>query len=194
MTTSEIPITGTPAYWTAQREAVALLHAYNSGPADLLIELHRLRQIAAHGFAARMFEAQGNRLQDMIRDLDQMVIPADENGEEEENPDAPPHGEDWCRRGCQRLFGMECGMCGYDGPGVRADQTDTVAEYCCHCRARTYQSTAGICECCGKDAEDADGADAPACLPQPGRPGSEPDQAEGGHCTDPFAGFDEVTC
>jgi hypothetical protein len=62
-----------------------------------------------------------------------------EHDDEDEaaDPDAPPHGQDWCRRGCQILYSTECGMRGYDGPGVRADQVDTVAEYCCHCKART---------------------------------------------------------
>ncbi len=45
-------------------------------------------------------------------------------------------------------------MCGYDGPGAWASQTDTVAEFCCHCRARTYQDRDGICQACGKDAEE----------------------------------------
>ena len=53
-------------------------------------------------------------------------------------------------------------MCGYEGRGVRIDQVDTVAEHCCHCNARTYQSPDGICELCGKDAETPD---APALPP-----------------------------
>ena len=73
--------------------------------------------------------------------------------DEDADPDAPPRGQDWCRRGCQVLFGMECGMCGYEGRGVWASQVNTVAEHCCHCNARTYQSPEGICELCGKDAE-----------------------------------------
>jgi len=57
-------------------------------------------------------------------------------------------------------------MCGYEGRGVWASDVTTVAEYCCHCRARTYQSQEGICELCGKDAEGADTptpADAAPC-------------------------------
>ena len=97
----------------------------------------------------------------MLREVEQAVheIEEDEDAAREEetyNPDAPPHGEDWCQRGCQILYGMECGMCGYDGPGVSIDKVDTVAEYCCHCNARTYQSPEGICTLCGKEAETPD--------------------------------------
>jgi len=155
MDTTEIPVPGTPAYWAAQREAVALLKAYNFGHPDLLAELGALRQIAAHGFAASMMAAQGNCLPELISGLEQMAE-ALEADDEEEDPDAPPHGAGWCRRGCQILHGMECGICGYDGPGVWAGKVATVAEHCCHCDARTYQSPEGICELCGMDAETPD--------------------------------------
>ncbi len=167
-----IPIPGTPAYWVAQREAVALLKAYNFGHPDLFAELGALRQIAAHGFAASMMAAQGHCLADLINGLERMAE-ALEAEDEEEDPDAPPHGQDWCPRGCQPMHGMECGMCGHDGPGVWADAVSTVADYCCHCRARTYQSPDGICELCGKDAEDADDTPAaagPAACVRPGHP------------------------
>ncbi len=163
-----IPTPGTSAYWTAQREAVALLHAYNFGASDLWVELDTLRQIAAHGFAARMFAAHGNDLTGMIRKLQQMAdeIEADDEDAEKEahDPDAPPHGEDFCPRGCQPLWGMECGICGYDGPGVRISDVDTIAEYCCHCKARTYQSPDGICTLCGMEAETPDEAAPQAAL------------------------------
>ena len=58
----------------------------------------------------------------------------------------------------------ECGMCNFQGRGVSIDKTISVAEYCCHCNARTYQSHDGVCELCGKDAE---GDDAVAVEEQP---------------------------
>jgi len=91
-----------------------------------------------------------------IRDLERIVAAIDAPCDDDADPDGPPHGSDFCPRGCQILYGMECGMCGYDGPGVSADQVETVAEYCCHCKARTYQSQEGICTLCGKDAETPD--------------------------------------
>ncbi len=119
MDTTEIPVPGTPAYWAAQREAVALLKAYNFGHPDLLAELGALRQIAAHGFAASMMAAQGNDLQGIIRALQRMADEIEDDdvaGEDNAgNPDEPPPGEAWCARGCQVTYGMECGMCGYDG-------------------------------------------------------------------------------
>ncbi len=178
MDTTEIPVPGTPAYWAAQREAVALLKAYNFGHPDLFVELDRLRQIAAHGFAARMMAAQGNDLQGIIRGRQRMADEIEEDdvteAEDAGNPDAPPPGEDFCPRGCQILHGMECGICGHEGPGVRIGDLDVIAEYCCcHCNARTYQSPDGICELCGKDAEDADDTPAaagPTACVRPGHP------------------------
>ena len=153
-----IPIPGTPAYWAAQREAVALLHAYNFGHPDLFVELDMLRQIAAHGFAARMMAAQGDCLPDLLSSLERIAdaIEADDEDADVADPDTPPPGDAWCKRGCQILYGMECGICGYEGPGVWADQVATVAEYCCHCKARTYQSPDSVCTLCGKDAETPD--------------------------------------
>ncbi len=161
-TTTDIPIPGTPAYWAAQREAVALVREWQHTELDTDDELALLRRIAAHGFASRMMAAHGanvarwvailETLRDLFDDADE-----DDRGEDEgADPEAPPHGADHCPRGCQILYGMECGMCGYEGRGVRIDQVDTVAEHCCHCNARTYQSPEGICELCGKDAETPD--------------------------------------
>jgi len=181
ITPTSIPVPGTPAYWTAQHEAFALVHAHSFGDADPFVELDALRRIAAHGFAARVMAVHGRPIADWIRSLER--ITADIAGwcddEDDSNLDAPPHGDDWCRRGCQPLYGMECGMCGYDGPGVWASDVATVAEYCCHCRARTYQSRDGICELCGKDAENAGdmptAADpAPCNRPDPGRHAQPP--------------------
>jgi len=159
-----IPIPGTPAYWTAQREAVALVQTWKNTELAPDDELDLLRRIAAHGFASRMMAAHGADVARWVMILETLreLFDDDEDDEQEDaaDPDGPPHGSDWCKRGCQILYSMECGMCGYDGPGVRADAVSTVAEYCCHCRARTYQSTDGICELCGKDAEDA--GDTPA--------------------------------
>jgi len=156
-----IPITGTPAYWAAQREAVALVQAWKNTELAPDEELDLLRRIAAHGFASRMMAAHGAdvaRWVTILETLRELFEHDDKDGEEENaaDPDGPPHGQDWCRRGCQVLHGMECGMCGYDGPGVWADQVDTVAEYCCHCKARTYQSQDSICTLCGKHAETPD--------------------------------------
>ena len=154
-----IPIPGTPAYWAAQREAVALVNAWQHTELGADDELDLLRRIAAHGFASRMMATHGAdvaRWVAILETLREVFDDADEDDEgkdEDVDPDAPPHGADWCKRGCQILHGMECGMCGYDGRGVWASQVDTVAEHCCHCNARTYQSLDGICELCGKDAE-----------------------------------------
>ena len=49
-----IPIPGTPAYWTAQREAVALVQAWQHTTLGADDELDLLRRIAAHGLASRM--------------------------------------------------------------------------------------------------------------------------------------------
>jgi len=162
-----IPTPGTPAYWTPQREAVALVQTWKNTELAPDQELDLLRRIAAHGFASRMMAAHGADVARWVMILETLrelfVDENDENDEEEEGDadlDRPPHGSDFCPRGCQILHGMECGMCGYDGPGVRADAVSAVAEYCCHCRARTHQSTDGICELCGKDAEDT--GDTPA--------------------------------
>ena len=169
MRTIGIPIPGTPAYWAAQREAVSLVDAWQN---DKLVpdeELTLLRRIAAHRLATRMMDALGHDVERLtaivlrVPGLFEEDIDADGEGEDEDaDPDGPPHGQDWCKRGCQILYSMECGMCGYEGRGVWADQVDTVAEHCCHCNARTYQSTEGTCELCGKDAETPD---APALRP-----------------------------
>ena len=158
MSNTGIPIPGTPAYWAAQREAVALVNAWQDTVLAPGEELTLLRRIAAHGFASRMMAAHGHDVARWIAILERMPeLFGDEDDETDDaDPDGPPHGQDWCRRGCQILFGMECGMCGYEGRGVWASQVDTVAEHCCHCNARTYQSPKGICELCGKDAETPD--------------------------------------
>ena len=167
MSNTGIPIPGTPAYWAAQREAVALVDCWqNDKLNDRLIpveELALLRCIAAHSFATRMMAALGHDVERLTAivlrtpGLFEEDVDEDDEGEDEDtDPDAPPHGADWCKRGCQILYGMECGMCGYEGRGVWASEVDTVAEHCCHCNARTYQSPEGICELCGKDAETPD--------------------------------------
>lgn len=168
MDTSEIPVTGIPAYWTAQREAFALIRNWETTVADPEQELVLLRRIAAHGFAARVMAAHGRpvaRWISILETLGALFEAADGDDADSANPDRPPHGHDWCVHGCQPLYGMECGMCGYDGPGVWAGQTDTVAEYCCHCRARTYQDRDGICQACGRDAEGSEHTATPASPP-----------------------------
>ena len=168
MSTIDIPIPGTPAYWTAQREAVALVREWQHTELGADDELALLRRIAAHGFASRMMAAHGANVARWVAILETLREVFDEDDEDDEgedadaDPDAPLHGADHCQRGCQILYGMECGICGYEGRGVRIDQVDTVAEHCCHCNARTYQSPEGICELCGKDAETPD---APALPP-----------------------------
>ena len=162
MSTTGIPIPGTPAYWAAQREAVALVQAWEHTTLGADDELDLLRHIAAHGLASRMMAAHGADVARWIAILETMGElfgnDTDEGDEEDEDadPDGRPHGQDWCRRGCQVLYGMECGMCGYEGRGVWIHELDVVAEHCCHCNARTYQSPEGICELCGKDAETPD--------------------------------------
>ncbi len=162
MSTTGIPIPGTPAYWTAQREAVALVHAWQHTELGADEELDLLRRIAAHGFASRMMAAHGANVARWVAILETLRELFEDDDEEDEDedadPDGPPHGQDWCRRGCQILYGMECGICGYEGRGVWSSQVETVAEYCCHCNARTRQSPEGICSLCGMDAEEADSA------------------------------------
>lgn len=165
-----IPTAGSPAYWQAQREAVALFHAFREhldDPESLLPVLHR---IAAHGFARRLLAAHGHDVDRILRSCEAEIASwaVDEPNEDGEDLDEPPSGEDWCPRGCQPLFGMDCGMCGHRGRGVWADAVDTVAECCCHCRARTYQSRDGICERCGKHAEGDDEPPPPASPPATG--------------------------
>ena len=101
--------------------------------------------------------AQGHDLAVLLAEADtDCGDPDDGDDGDEHDPDAPPRGDDWCPRGCQPLFGMECGMCGYEGRGVWLSCTAAVAEYCLHGRARTYQGHDGICELCGRDAENQD--------------------------------------
>ncbi len=178
---TDIPTPGTPAYWTAQREGVALVDAYAFSDPDPFVELDALRRIAAHGCAARIMAAHRKPVASWITDLERIVAAIDAAcfGEDDTDPDAPPPGDDWCPRGCQPLYGMECGICGHDGPGVWASEVSTVAEHCCHCRARTRQSPDGICELCGKDAEDADdtpaaAGPAPCARPDPDRHAQPP--------------------
>jgi len=97
---TRIPTPGTPAYWTAQREAFALVHAYSFGEDDPYVELDTLRRIAAHGFAARVMAAHGRPIANWIRSLERITTePAGWcDDEDDSDPDAPPSGEDWCRR------------------------------------------------------------------------------------------------
>ncbi len=161
-----IPVPGTSAYWAAQREAFALIDAWQTtDPDDSGAELAALRRIAAHSFAVGIMHAHGRAFACWIRELEAMeeerhwtdTVTDDRNDE----PETEPKGHDWCPRGCQPLYHLgECGMCGYEGRGVAIDATDTVAEYCCHCSTRTYQDRTGMCQLCGRDAE-AFGPDAP---------------------------------
>ncbi len=166
-----IPVPGTSAYWAAQREAFALIEAWQTtDPDDPGAELAALRHIAAHPFAAGVMNAHGRTLARWIRELETMeedryrTDTVTDDGDNE--PETQPKGHDWCPRGCQPLFHLgECGMCGYEGRGVAIDATDTVAEYCCRCGTRTYQDHAGTCQLCGHDAETvraATPADGPA--------------------------------
>ena len=160
MSNTAIPIPGTPASaksrsdlrGAAQREAVALVNAWQNDAwrSDKLIpaeELALLRCIAAHGLATRMMAALGHDVERLTAIVlrtpglfEENVDEDDKEEDEDADPDGPPHGQDWCRRGCQVLFGMECGMCGYEGRGVWASQVDTAAEHCCHCNARTIKA------------------------------------------------------
>ncbi len=194
-----IPVPGTNAYWAAQREAFALIEAWQTtDPDDPGAELAALRRIAAHSFAAGVMNAHGRTLARWIRELETMeedryrTDAVTDDGDE--GPETEPKGDDWCPRGCQPLYHLgECGMCGYEGRGVAIDATDTVAEYCCHCGTRTYQDHAGMCQLCGHDAETfgpATPADSPAlghgtegvpCPPE-GRCTTGPGTADDGHC------------
>ena len=160
MSITGIPTPGNPTYWATQREAVALVQAWQSTELGADGELALLRRIAVHGFASRMMAAHGHHVTRWVAILERMPeLFEDEDDEDNDgrnDPDGPLHGQDWCERGCQPLFGMECGMCGYEGRGVWSSQVASVAEHCCHCKARTYQSPEGICELCGKDAETPD--------------------------------------
>ena len=153
------PVPGTAAYWAAQREAFALIEAWQTtDPDDPWAELAALRRIAAHPFAAGVMTAHGRTLARWITELETMeedryrTDTVTDDGDDE--PETQPKGDDWCPRGCQPLYHLgECGMCGYEGRGVAIDATDTVAEYCCHCGTRTYQDRAGTCQLCGHNAE-----------------------------------------
>ncbi len=153
------PVPGTNTYWVAQREAFALIEAWQTtDPDDPGAELAALRRIAAHSFAAGVMNAHGRTLGRWIRELETMeedryrTDAVTDDGDE--GSETEPKGDDWCPRGCQPLYHLgECGMCGYEGRGVAIDATDTVAEYCCHCGTRTYQDHAGMCQLCGHDAE-----------------------------------------
>jgi len=109
MSTTGIPIPGTPAYWTAQREAVALVHAWQHTELGADEELDLLRRIAAHGFASRMMAAHGANVARWVAILETLRELFEDDDEEDEDedadPDGPPHGQDWCRRGCQILYG-----------------------------------------------------------------------------------------
>ena len=172
MSTSEIPIPGTPASakshsdlrGAAQREAVALVRAWQHTELGADDELDLLRRIAAHGLASRMMAAHGANVARWVAILETLRELFDDA-----DPDGPPHGADHCPRGCQILYGMECGICGYEGRGVWIDQVESVAEHCCHCNARTYPSPDGICELCGKDAETPDAPAPPPASVDGGR-------------------------
>jgi len=121
MNATEIPVTGTPAYWTVQREALALIRNWEITIADPEEELNLLRCIAAHGFAARVMAAYDRHDAgwiSILETLGALFEAKDGDDADSANPDRPPHGHDWCVHGCQPLYGMECGMCGYDSPGV----------------------------------------------------------------------------
>ncbi len=141
-----------------------MVDAYAFSDPDPFVHLESLRRIAAHGFAARIMAAHRRPVASWIRELERITaeIAVSCHDDDAADPDGPPPGFDFCIRGCQPLFRMECGACGYDGPGVWASEVHTVAEYCRHCCARTRQSPDGICELCGKDAEDA--ADTPTAV------------------------------
>ena len=57
--TPSIPTVGTPAYWTAQREAFELIARWQETYYDPYPERDLLRAIAAHGFASRVMAAHG---------------------------------------------------------------------------------------------------------------------------------------
>lgn len=170
---SPIPTPGSPAYWRAQREAVALFRAWEEGRDDPDEALRVIRRVAAHGFARRLLTAHGHDVERLLESCEAEAAAIEAEIEtcreaSRPDPDGPPSGSDWCPRGCQPLFRMDCGMYGYRGRGVWADTVRTVAEYCCHCNARTYQSRDSICERCGKDAEGDDEPPPPASPPAVG--------------------------
>ncbi len=153
------PVPGAQAYWAAQREAFALIEDWQTtDPDDPWAELAALRRIAAHPFAAGVMHAHGRTFARWIRELEAMEEDRYRKGpamdDEDNEPETEPKGHDWCPRGCQPLYHLgECGACGYEGRGVAISATGTVAEYCCHCSARTYQDRDGTCQLCGRDAE-----------------------------------------
>lgn len=158
-----LPTPGTPAYWRAQREAVTLFRSFRELLDDPELLLPVLHEIAAHGSARRMLAAHGHDVDRILRSCEAYVAsweePGGYDGTREGDADEPAAGNDWCPRGCQPLYGLgECGMCGHRGRGVRDDAVSTVAEFCCHCTARTRQTPDGMCQACCKDAEGADEA------------------------------------
>lgn len=153
-----LPTPGTPAYWRAQREAVALFRSFRELLDDPELLLPVLHEIATHGSARRMLAAHGHDVDRILHSCEAYAASWEEAGSHDGvsggDRDELPLGDDWCPWGCQPLYGLgECGMCGYQGRGVRDDAVSTVAEYCCHCNARTRQTLDGTCQLCGKHAE-----------------------------------------
>lgn len=168
--TEPIPPPGTAAYWSALRRAHTLVAAWDAlvPDEDPWQEMAALSAIVEQPLALRVMHAQGHAPERWLESLRAMCQDGeDDSVDDQPDPDEPPSGEDWCPRGCQLLCRLgQCGLCGYEGRGVALTCTATVAEYCLHCRARTYQSRDGICELCGRDAEDVDApaTTAPAVL------------------------------
>lgn len=62
----------------------------------------------------------------------------------------PAKGHDWCPNGCQPLYELgECGMCGYQGVGVFADEVREVIDACEATGRYTRQTLEGYCYACG---------------------------------------------
>ena len=97
--TPGIPTVGTPAYWTAQREAFALVVQWQETQAygDLEAERATLAAIADHGFASRIMAAHGHLVARRLDALNREIASyeAARWGDEVADPDEPASGHDW---------------------------------------------------------------------------------------------------
>ena len=95
--TPSIPTVGTPAYWTAQREAFELIARWRETYCDPYPERDVLRAIAAHGFASRVMAAHGYPVARWLDALDEEIGWYEARCEDglQIDPCAPDVADDW---------------------------------------------------------------------------------------------------